>query len=125
MLAKTFDLLRSASETVKERTHAEPQHGTKTATPGNLFSSLSMEDTTADSGTSSEPPTDLPSVDIDFNGTEIGDEFSFTIEIFLEDVWCVWQYVREFWIAYRECQLENIVASLFTNAAIDMIRLAE
>jgi hypothetical protein len=113
VLAKAFGLLHtSAVPLAKDPTANDtPQMQPDVASVGDM-----MSDLTTDQPSDQEeiPVNTLPQVEIEFDDVEVEVEFFWLIQVFLEDVMYVRQYVRQVWEAYKKSDLENIVASLFT-----------
>ena len=120
ILGKVRDVLRPTGQPFEP----EPQADTMPSLSDRL-ASLSMPDTDESDTISEEPFNNLTPVYIDFDDMEVQDEFFLAIEIFMEDMFYVRQYIDTIWTSYKHGMLENNVCSLLTNTAIDVVRLAE
>lgn len=127
VLARAFDLLHplmNATSSTGLRDHMPPKRP-NIAAINNQFAALTIEDTVDGDVPTSASLLYFSPVEIDFDDSEIKDEFFLAIKVFLGDVYYVRQLVLDKWKSYKESQLENSVVSLYTNTAIDVIRLAE
>ncbi|KAI4919269.1 hypothetical protein J4E85_009527 [Alternaria conjuncta] len=120
VLGKVRDVLRPTSQP-----SATAQQTDTIPSLSDRLASLSTSDTDETDTISEEPFKDLTPVHIDFDDKEVEDEFWLAIDVFLEDLFFVRQYVKDIWTTYKESVMENNVCSLLTNTAIDVIRLAE
>jgi len=120
VLGKVRDVLRPTSQP-----SATVQQTDTIPSLSDRLASLSTSDTNETDTISEEPFKDLTPVHIDFDEKEVEDEFWLAIDVFLEDLFFVRQYVKDIWTTYKESVMENNVCSLLTNTAIDVIRLAE
>lgn len=120
ILGKVRDVLRPTGQpsALETQTDTIPSLSDRLA-------SLSTSDTDEADTIGEESFNNLTPVQIDFDDIEIEDEFFLAIDVFLEDLFYVRQYVENIWATYKESLLENNVCSLFTNTAIDVVRLAE
>lgn len=130
VLGKVHDLLRPlASQYASQNSPAVGVAVEVTDEPtfsiSNKLTSLSVADQQELVVDAANLSPDLLSVDVEFGDAEIEGEFFLAIEVFMEDVWFLRQYIQQTWEMYWSSYLENTVCSLFTNTAIDLIRLAE
>jgi hypothetical protein len=67
----------------------------------------------------------LPSVQIEKDESELSEEFFFTIQMFLLEIYEIGQEVLNTWMMYVRGHCSLVVASLSTNTAIELVRQAE
>ncbi|KAF2870737.1 hypothetical protein BDV95DRAFT_607873 [Massariosphaeria phaeospora] len=124
VLTKAFELLRPLADTSSARAGDETD-GTELPSLASKFSKLSTEEPSEGDEADDEPRLEIPAVVIEYDDSDLEEELLNAIELFIEDVSSVRQSVGGIWEMYKADYVDIVVASLFTNTAIDVIRLAE
>lgn len=141
VLETTLEILRPCYEVPKEQGNqskgfAKPKNrkGTPLGDITNIYKPLETEDIPSeeeqdqdDTATMarSEPDTDSPRAQIDFNDKEAESEFFFAIWTFMLEVYAVRIYVASTWRLYVGGTVELMQAASVTNLAVDLVRRAE